>query len=554
MRACTLALAIALTTARLSAQGSIFITFPDRGSAATLGDLALNGNGFDPGNAAISVVFTARGAVTATVPVYFANATTIRVLVPPLVDAASGSLFDVPITADLQVVQISASSVITSNVIGGITIEPAPRSGAPAGTVARALLRMTRDLQASVRTAVGSSARFADLVSDSRNFDAALHTLIDAATIIIEDSERSVALPTTDGAPFTLTSAALGVADRVAFAFVKQQSAFLQSAFATATPALSKTAGPPACSEKSGVPELDEDLCGLARQYDRISQVGPGLVQAGAATTYAAPLTLVGGIAAASLGTAGAATDLAATALGYLVGPAASHATAYAVGTAMPSVGSTFTDLGLSFIDNMLLGGIPILSGTNAGVSLASDFEKAANASSGPSLTVPAKGVIVAAAPQGTPSGTHPVMAYQGLGTSATATWLAVPVTQRVTSLMNATLAPPTTARFNGAYSGATRGSCTASVEGVTVNTGSRGPLNFALSDGVLIVTAGGSGSGTVSPVGQLGTVPVSAGGMVCQTSGRFWEDGAGRAGASGSQTCAGPGVSCAGTWSALRN
>lgn len=316
MRACSLALAIALTAAHVAAQGSIFITFPDRAAAATLGSLGINGNGFDPANSAISVVFTARGAVTATVPVYFSNATTIHVLVPPLVDAATGNLFDVPTSADLQVVQVSASSVITSNVIGGI----------------------------------------------------------------------------------------------------------------------------------------------------------------------------------------------------------------------------------------------PILSGTNAGVSLASDFEKAANAPNGPSTSVPAKGVIVAAAPQGTPSGTRPAMAFQGLGIDATAKWLAVSSTQQVTSLLNAVLPTPTAARFNGLYAGSARVSCTASAEGVTVTTGSQQALNFTVAGGTLTVTVGGSGTGTVSRSGQLGTVPVSAAGLTCQASGRFWEDGTGRAGASGSQTCAGPNVSCAGAWNVLRN
>ena len=550
-RLLAVAVALALSSGVLSAQSVVSISGIDRSTVPTLGTVTITGTGFDAANAAIAVIVSTRGAATVTVPVYFANATSVKFAMPPLVELATGRLFDVAVTVDLQVVQVSLASVNSSNVRGGIIVEPAPTTTAAAGLVTKAYAQMTKELQAGLRTSLASNARYAKVVDKSRALEGELQTMIDVATAIAATPERAMTVNTTNGDPLVVTREALQVSDRVALAIINQISATLTAAGVADVEVGKAVIGPLARDCRTGIPEIDRssDFCKVSGYYEApyADKVAP-LLPTVAAFTYGIPLALVGGQAAAGIGAAGLVSEGAATGLGYAVGPAVSYSTSYAAGAPAPSVGSTFTDIGLSALDNFAFLGLPVTSGVNAGFQLMAETEQATN-QQGASATVP-KGAILAAPPQAVPANGKPVIAYQGIGIGATAKWLAVAATQQVTAFTTATLPPLSAARFNGLYSGFSRATCTVTVpDGPPIVQSAGGALAMTVSNGVLTVTAGGSGSTSVSPAGQI-KVPTVDG---CTTGGRFWEDGTGRAGATGFTSCVGAGFTCGGTWNVLR-
>jgi hypothetical protein len=220
----------------------------------------------------------------------------------------------------------------------------------------------------------------------------------------------------------------------------------------------------------------------------------------------------------------------------------------------LPRIGSTFNDIGFGILDYFASGGVAVTSGLNSGFSLAADIEKTANGSTGSAAAYPKEGVVLAAPPMSTPPNTRPLNLIPGSGISGTARWMAVAATQAVTPLTTATLPPLSAARFNGIYTGTAAGTCTAATPAGVVTQNSSVPIALAISNGVLTVTDGGSGSGPVNAEGQLLTMgAISVNGAACTAGGRFWEDGAGRAGGSGSTKCTGAGFTCAGTWNAAR-
>ena len=469
---------------------------------------------------------------------------------PLLVEVATGRLFDVPVAADIQVVQVSSTSVTSSNVLGGIIVEPTPRTTAAPGLVTKAFLLLTKDLQTALRTSLASNAKFAKMVDRSRAFDGDLQTTIDVAAAIAATPDRAIAMSTTRGDPLVVTSEALETSDRVAAAIARQVSALLSASGVAQADGVG--ARPLARDCRTGIPEIDKDpdFCRISGYYeapyaDKVAPVLPVV----AAFTYGIPLAVLGSQAAAGIGAAGIVSENAATGLGLAVGPATSYSTAYAAGAPLPSTGSTATDLGLSLIDNFLFLGLPVTSGFNSGFQLLSEFEQAVN-QQGASPTVP-KGAVLAGPPQAVPANTRPVIAYQGTGIGATARWLAVAATQQITAFTTATLPPPTAARFNGLYTGSSRATCTVVVpDGPPIVSSAGGAMALTMANGVMTVTAGGSGSTTVTPGGQINMPPIEG----CSTGGRFWEDGTGRAGATGFTSCTGAGFTCGGTWNVLRN
>lgn len=548
MKRTLVVLLLVLSGVPLLGQSTVSITSIAAGTVATLGSVTVNGNGFTPANAAISVIVIPQGGFTVTVPAYSATASAVKFMMPPLISSSSGRLFDASVNVDVQVVQTTASSVSTSNVLSGLTVNPPPQSSATPGKVTRAFLQVTGDLQETTRAALGS--RFPSLAGRSQSVSNELRTMIDAVTAVIDNPERSITLPTINNAPAVLNRDALVIADRVAFALVSQLNQQLTALTADAPSGVARI-GPLAepCSQRQiGLPELDQHLCGINVQYERINRIGGPLVASGAAAVYGMPLALVGSQAVGSLAAAEVIGPNMAIALGLLPGPVVSHLAAHATGSAPPTVGATFTDVGVSLLESLAGLSVPVFSGTLSGINLAADFEAAANGPSGPAATYPTQGVMISAPTQSVPVNTRPIALIPGTGIGGTARWLAVAATQQVTALTTATQPPPSAARFNGLYSGFQRGSCTApGPDGPIVVPGS-GAVTLTISNGTLTLTSGGTGTGTVTPAGAF-----NAGDGICTVSGRFWEE-SGRAGGSGSVSCNAPPATCFGTWNVLRN
>ena len=214
-----------LVSSRLvTAQSVVSISSLSAPTVATFGSLTITGTGFDPANGAISVTIVAGEGGSATVPVYFADATSIKVITPPLFETTTASLFDVPVVADIQVVQVTSSSVSTSNVLGGLIVEPLPSipNSVATGLMTRAFLHVTKAVQNDLRTALAPFPQFSDLVLASEAFDVELQILIDAATAIADNPERTVTLNTPTDHALVLTVDALRVADRIAAGIVRE--------------------------------------------------------------------------------------------------------------------------------------------------------------------------------------------------------------------------------------------------------------------------------------------------------------------------------------------
>jgi len=220
MKRALVTLVLILSGVPLLGQATVSITSITPGTVATLGTVTVDGSGFAPASAAISVIVVPQGGFTITVPVYSATASAVKFMMPPLISSSSGTLFNSPVNVDLQVVQATSSSVSTSNVLSGLTVNPPPQSSATPGKLTRAFLQITGDVQETTRAAIGS--RYPSLSARSQTVSNELRTMIDAATAVIDNGERMVLLPTTNNVPAVLNRDALVISDRVTFAMVSQ--------------------------------------------------------------------------------------------------------------------------------------------------------------------------------------------------------------------------------------------------------------------------------------------------------------------------------------------
>lgn len=544
MRPLVVAAVLACTTAHVTAQGSISIIGADRPAAATLALITINGNGFDPANGAISVVFNARDAITVTVPAVIATATSVQVAVPPLINSATGELFDTPVVAELQVVQATVAAVMTSNTIGGLTIEPPPAASGTAGSFTRAFLRTVLDVQSDLRGAHRSTAGYGQVVSASQAFSDAQRPLVDAVDAIVANAERALNLPATDNLPLSISARTLRATDRVAMAFVQQANA-------AARPAALPTAEVPAGCQCNATTEAEQWLCDFRRNPCVAHETARKVVPELAAGVYGAQFGFLAGWAAGGLATAGLIASETASGLGFLAGQAISYSTAVMAGVDPPGAWSLLRDAGSTLLDDLTGNGLGVFSGLNTAIGLGQTIESVVTSTRGQLQTAPRGGVVMPGPqPASPPANTRPAKVYSA---GQTARWIATPTSQQVTSLINAMLPPPTAARFDGTYNGTATATCTVTVPDVPpVSSSASGPISATVANGV--VSAGGEGAGTVSPTGRFTAPTVSAGGLTCTTGGRFWLDQNGQAGATGFTSCGGQNVSCSGTWSVLRS
>jgi hypothetical protein len=545
MRPFVVAVLLASTTAHVAAQSSISITGADRPSAATFAVITINGNGFDAANGAISVVFSARDAITVTVPAVTATATSVQVAVPPLINNSNGNLFDTSVVAEVQVVQATASSVMTSNTIGGLTIEPTPAASGAAGSFTRAFLRTVLDVQTDLRGAHRSTPAFAGVVSASQEFSDAQRPLVDAVEAIVANADRTINLPTGDNLPLSVSARTLGAADRIALAFVGQANA------AAAARASSPAAEVPAGCQCNATTEAEQWLCDFRRNPCVAHETARKVVPELAVGVYGAQFGFLAGWAAGGLAGASLVASETASALGFLAGQAVSYGTAVLAGVDPPGAWSLLRDSGSTLLDDLTDNGLGVFSGLNTGISLGQTIESVVTTTRGQLQSAPRGGVVMPASqPANPPANTRPSVVYSaGQG----ARWIATAAAQQVTSLLDAALPPPTAARFDGNYTGNSTATCTVTVpDAPPITSSASGPINATVANGV--VNAGGEGAGTVSPTGRFTAPAISAGGVSCSTGGRFWLDENGGAGATGFISCSGSGVGCSGTWNVTRS
>jgi len=140
--------------------------------------LTVSGSGFDTsGGSAISLIFKPEnGAPSLTVPVIAVTSNSVEAAVPPFFDFTSGSAMSTVV--DVQVVQVSSSTVSTSNLITGLQVGALPP--VPAGVPAGALTALF--LQASLN--ISASPQMANLGPAVTQYTSVLSAVISAANQI----------------------------------------------------------------------------------------------------------------------------------------------------------------------------------------------------------------------------------------------------------------------------------------------------------------------------------------------------------------------------------
>jgi hypothetical protein len=526
------------SAAPVMAQGSISITTIDRASAPTLALITINGNGFDP-NAALSAVFSARDAITVTVPVVTATASAVRVAVPPLINSANGGLFDTPIVADVQVVQVTAASVMTSNTLGGLTIEAPPSADGPAGTFTRALLRTIVDVQTDLRTARQSTPGFSGVVSASQAFADGQRPLLDAVDLILRSADATVNLPARDNLPLALNARALRAMDRVGTAFIQQSNSNFRAS--------GGTVGQTPCT-CNPISDLDRSLCEFRQNACAAYDPSRKVVPEGAVGAYGLEFSVMAGWAAGGLSSTTLAGSETAGGFGFLVSQVLAYVTAVLAGVDPPGASVLLRDAGTSLLDDLSNHGLAVFAGLQSATQLVQAIETQVVQTKGQLPTAPQGGLVLPAPQPATPpANTRPTRVY---GSGVGPKWIATPINQQVTTLTSATLPAPAVARFNGSYSGSSTVSCTIQTPDGPFSTGGSGPAAATVLNGVI---SSDGNVGAVSDTGRFTAPYVATGGIGCTVGGRFWLDPSGAAGASGFLSCSGSGVSCSGGWGLTR-
>ena len=552
MKARLLALGFVLVAAPSFAQ-NISISSFERSTIASFGALSVNGAGFDPANGAISLIVIPRGGVAVTIPVYSASSSNVKAIVPPLINSTNGELFDTPIVADVQAVQMTRSTLSTSNTLGSLTINPPPQAPGAVGTATIAFLKTMLDVNTDLRAGLRNSAALAPLVAKSNEMTASTNQLIDAAKLVAGGADRTASLTSTDGQPLGMSQKALRISDRLVVAYVQQTVERASTAGAVVSGPMDEVPGGCNGNSYTGDAQIDRLFSDFRKNPCNAYSVAQKVVPAAAAGVYGAELGFLAGWAAGGLASAGVVAEEAATALGWLTGQAINYAAATFAGTDPPTIMSTARDAGATVLDTIKARGLPIFSGLNTGIGLGEIIESAVTQAKGPNTNAPQGGVMVAAPPAAPPGGVVANVTRTVLGfvtqpaappTVQTVAVSSAPSTQPLTLV---TLPAPTAARFNGTYSGSTAGSCSVTTPDGVFTSGGSGPLNFTVLNGVI-----SDGGGTVSSNGVVTSNAVVAGAASCSWGGRFWEDGT-NAGVSGWLGCSAPFTVCSFSWSAAR-
>ena len=501
--ASVLSVCIMLSPIPISARQSatLAITSLDRGSLKPFQKLTIRGSGFDPAGA-ISVVFTprARGSKVS-VPAFAATTTAIEVIVPPIPDTTNGFGFG---ATDVQVVQVTATAVSSSNVQTGFDIQPM-RSVSSRGSLLRGYLRALRPVLEQAKT--GSRASDATRAA----VDAYLQSqteLLEKVERIVNDASYATTLTTGDNSQLVLDARALQYTDQLLMAFMEGTQTFTP----TSARASVRRQDLPPCDPGYEEQIYNDLICTVTQGilHESTPWIGAGLVVAGglvvavAGTMQVALIALTASVVAIGLALI-AAHFIVASAIGATAGGAAS------IDNGLP-FSESVRDQGQKLLDTAREYGaaVPQLADRAMGV-----FATTAHAAGVPSGG-PQGGLPINLPGQETSSG-QTVMTITGSGNSATVQRYTAPLTQGTRALADARQAAPVASRYDGSYSGTVNWFAS---DGEDSLTGSLG-LSMTVSGGRVTVTAPVGGSGTVSANGGASG---SAGGFgfTCTWSGSF--------------------------------
>ena len=432
-------------------QGGIAISSLSGNSVPPFGTLVINGSGFDPANAAISVLLTpTAGGPSIAVPAAAATANSIQICVPPLLGATQGIATG---AASVQVIQLEGTTLSTSNVVTGlqITALPAVPADAVPGEVTLGVLDETLNVDATTIAAAQRDPDLADLAAALVGFNADLNTLVSAIQAIKNDPSKTITITGANGVPITLDANTLALSDQLMWAYLSEFLAEMGDLLQP-SPAAGRSAAAegmfPAPADNAAVcagyentdPVTQIAACGgqqdLQNQLTAFDWIG---TQGQKVQKFLIGMELspVAGWAAAASGMTGAE----ALVFGLLADFDIGQISAVLTGTERPSLYDSVKDASIKLLDEYALGGHGILP---ASVDILSFVIPIASKllPTSPS-SAPQKGLILTGPQTGVPKGSSGVQAFQTSNGKTTVTTLAAPASQQVNPISSVTIPPP---------------------------------------------------------------------------------------------------------------
>lgn len=441
----------------VAAAGAIQISALSEITAETLSSLTITGTGFDPANAAISVVLQPEsGAAALVVPAYAASPTSVQIMVPPLLDLTTKAFADG--TVAVQVIEVNGTTVSASNVITGLAIAapPAVPTGVGVGVLTVAFLTAGQNVANSVQSATSGNPALSALGTDLGIYEQDLSGLITAINSITSDPGQTVSLPTSNGVPFVLNAQVLALSDQLALAYVTQFDE--QAGLVTGAPAASRVrksgrprAGATSSSCFNTGTSADADFCAFQQYGQDQATVGAQAVQNFAKLEAGLYLGVLGGWAIDGLAEGGVLLQESAEAAQLVWSAASSHIAAYATASQPPPVSDSLKDVLVEVVDKVALGGLGVLP---AAVQADSIYEDAATVLESSAGVAPAGGLLLGNVHSDPPPATTPVDFYQvsaqGATMSSSSAQLAVATSAQSSTVAGATLQPSFTVSTSG--------------------------------------------------------------------------------------------------------
>ena len=485
----------------------ITITSMDRGSVRPFDRLVISGTGFLPATAAISVSFVPKQhGVPIVIPVFRATATQVEVIVPAFLDPSAGDFgFG---QADVQVVQVTADQVMSSNVLTGLDVAPVPVLPESVGTgkVTRAFMQLSLEFL----TASNGAA-----VAAFKSEQAAVLAQVDA---VVANPGVEVPLKTIDASPFLLSGAMLKASDRLIAAYLTSIEPFVRAqrlggdrAHATAEP----------CILNTGSAFWDDSLCSL-----RVAVFGGGPNWRGGVATIAAGAMVMGlaaltppiaiGVGAIGVVVGAGVALTGAAQLVYLA--AASTLGQSIVGPDAPPLMYSLRYHGRKMFENANENvGVPILTAAIRAADAIAEQAAIVRDIADPS---PRGGTITGASGISADGLTQNMNVYQGIADAILAIPVKVMLTKSTRTVFESRIEPPDISWFDGAYLGVMNLTATGGgkQESGTID------MSFTVLGGVVKMIDPAGGSGSVSANGRLkssvgvctvsGTLEVTAPGL----------------------------------------
>jgi inhibitor of cysteine peptidase len=207
-------------------------------SAAPMSQLTITGAGFDP-TATLTVSFFDNTGFKLDVPVLEADSTSINVAVPPYISPSTG-MFG-PGTVNVQVIQNSDGSIVTSNTIQNFKLQDLPTSNAPSGAVTLDLLNGIIDYYIQLQIVLKNTILdIPELNTAIANNIVKLQALAAQIHTVAQDPSASFSLGSVNGNNVSVGTHALLATDRMIIGLFKTLSV-TNSSLTAVTETMDKT-------------------------------------------------------------------------------------------------------------------------------------------------------------------------------------------------------------------------------------------------------------------------------------------------------------------------